>query len=563
MSVITIKGETFVKIRKSDEEFKPFLWTDVPYQLKTDKTREIPKDVLENYFRVDLSKYSKDDLLKMIDVLKKIDSKLKSITTIQNWLEILKDPINAPIQTLESLLKLIDDIVSKNPLFFIKNEDGSSMPIKVIKTEKRHDREEGESYVRIDYSFLRIKIKKRGWGDDDDNSSIARLEEFKNSIYIYRTSILKSGEDLFDDSAEKKTLLEVLLSKSIIPYDEELMQLYKVSLENFITYTRKVGQQFYLKGKAITSSSWWYSDTSFRDVDTQIIIEEIDESILNKIYTFESKSKKKDCPIPLHPYIKVYDLINHEYLLAEPSCLELYEYNEKIIENLVLDQGILDVISLVVNAKNDYSDFIKGKSSGRVIMSTGEPGLGKTLTAEVYSELCKKPLYKVQSSQLGLKPEEIEKSLKKILSNATRWDCVLLIDEADTYVRKRGESVVQNGIVGVFLRLLEYYQGILFMTSNRGEEIDDAILSRCTIHIQYTYPTKENAIKIFKNLSKVNKFAIEDKDIEAILDQYEKISGRSIGVIVKNLKMLSEMKGEKPTVSLFKTIKNFIYIHEA
>lgn len=369
MSVITIKGEVFEKIYKANKgSAEPFAWGDFPHQIRNSDSKQVPKDVLENYHRIDLSKYSKDDLLEMIDVLKKIDSKLKSITTIQNWLQILKDPINAPIQTLESLLKLIDEIVSKNPLFFIKNEDGSSMPIKVVKTEKLHDREEGESYVRIEYSFLRIKIKKRSWyGNDEDNSPIARLEEFKNSIYIYKTSILKSGEDLFDDSAEKKTLLEILLSKSIIPYDEELMQLYKVSLENFISYTRKVGQQFYLKGKAITSSSWWYSDTSFRDVDTQIII----------------------------------------------------------------------------------------------------------------------------------------------------------------------------------------------------EEIDDAILSRCTIHIQYTYPTKENAIKIFKNLSKVNKFAIEDKDIEAILDQYEKISGRSIGVIVKNLKMLSEMKGEKPTVSLFKTIKNFIYIHEA
>lgn len=48
-----------------------------------------------------------------------------------------------------------------------------------------------------------------------------------------------------------------------------------------------------------------------------------------------------------------------------------------------------------------------------------------------------------------------------------------------------------NRLVTVFLRKLEYYQGILFLTSNRGIQFDDAILSRIHLTIEYEGLTRE------------------------------------------------------------------------
>lgn len=48
-----------------------------------------------------------------------------------------------------------------------------------------------------------------------------------------------------------------------------------------------------------------------------------------------------------------------------------------------------------------------------------------------------------------------------------------------------------NRLVTIFLRKLEYYQGILFLTSNRGIQFDDAILSRIHLIIEYKNLTKE------------------------------------------------------------------------
>lgn len=42
-----------------------------------------------------------------------------------------------------------------------------------------------------------------------------------------------------------------------------------------------------------------------------------------------------------------------------------------------------------------------------------------------------------------------------------------------------------NRLVTVLLRKLEYYRGLLFLTSNRGIQFDNAILSRIHLTIEY------------------------------------------------------------------------------
>lgn len=60
--------------------------------------------------------------------------------------------------------------------------------------------------------------------------------------------------------------------------------------------------------------------------------------------------------------------------------------------------------------------------------------------------------------------------------------------------------------MSVFLRTLEYYSGILFLTTNRVGSFDDAFRSR--IHVQLYYPklTQKQAMKIWKtNISRLER----------------------------------------------------------
>ncbi|KAL1388067.1 hypothetical protein HDK64DRAFT_329212 [Phyllosticta capitalensis] len=135
-----------------------------------------------------------------------------------------------------------------------------------------------------------------------------------------------------------------------------------------------------------------------------------------------------------------------------------------------------------------------GKGKGLVGLLQGPPGSGKTLTAEAIAETAKMPLYTISSGALGTGPVEIHKSLVKILHLAAHWKAVLLLDEADVFLTKSTMAdVSRNAIVSIFLSELEYYQGILLLTTNKAQDIDEAFKSR--IHFCHSYPNLDFAAR--------------------------------------------------------------------
>jgi SpoVK/Ycf46/Vps4 family AAA+-type ATPase len=180
-----------------------------------------------------------------------------------------------------------------------------------------------------------------------------------------------------------------------------------------------------------------------------------------------------------------------------------------------------------------------------------------TLTAEVYSEVMKRPLYKVQASQLGINIDKLEENLKEVLGRAEKWGAILLLDEADVYVHERGNDINQNAIVGVFLRVLEYYRGVLFMTTNRGTEIDDAIVSRLTARIVYQPPGAEERNKIWRILAFQNGIMLTDSDVAKLVKELPETTGRDIKNLLKLAKMVAEKKDGKVTAELIKRLNKF------
>jgi len=69
---------------------------------------------------------------------------------------------------------------------------------------------------------------------------------------------------------------------------------------------------------------------------------------------------------------------------------------------------------------------------------------------------------------------------------------VLLIGEADIFLERRKHTdLASSGIVSVFLRKMEYFSGLLFLTTNRVGHIDKAFMSR--VHVVIEYPTLDEA----------------------------------------------------------------------
>jgi hypothetical protein len=263
---------------------------------------------------------------------------------------------------------------------------------------------------------------------------------------------------------------------------------------------------------------------------------------------------------PVQPYLKIFDLQRHEFVLIHVRNLTPYVYDKSAIAKLVLPEDTKSLVQILVQGSSEImDDIIQGKTGGTIVIATGPPGTGKTLTAEVFSEEIEKPLYVVQCSQLGTNENNVEKELQHVLDRASRWRAILLIDEADVYVHERGDSIQQNAIVGVFLRVLEHYRGVLFLTSNRSTIIDDAVMSRATAWIRYDYPNPEHLTKIWQVLSKQYKAELSDQLIGQLVREFPKVSGRNVKNLLKLAKMLAKSrKNPEADLALFKYVSGFL-----
>ncbi|KAM0418409.1 hypothetical protein ACHAPD_004768 [Fusarium lateritium] len=129
----------------------------------------------------------------------------------------------------------------------------------------------------------------------------------------------------------------------------------------------------------------------------------------------------------------------------------------------------------------------------------GAPGVGKTTTAEGIAELFKKPLFQITCGDLGTTAREVEVELEKNFALASRWGCILLLDEADVFLSARNRmDFVRNGLVAAFLRVLEYYTGILFLTTNRIGDFDEAFASRVHVSLYYPELDEQKTIRVFE-----------------------------------------------------------------
>ncbi|RHZ44626.1 uncharacterized protein CDV56_101773 [Aspergillus thermomutatus] len=135
----------------------------------------------------------------------------------------------------------------------------------------------------------------------------------------------------------------------------------------------------------------------------------------------------------------------------------------------------------------------------------GLTGVGKTFTVEAIAEWFKLPLYSISAGELIVDHGDLyalEYQLDMIFKVAKHFNAVILFDEADAFMERRTSYLdAYNRLLTVLLRKLEYYEGILFLTSNRAIEFDDAVLSRIHLKIKYEDLTEESRKEVWRHFT--------------------------------------------------------------
>lgn len=202
------------------------------------------------------------------------------------------------------------------------------------------------------------------------------------------------------------------------------------------------------------------------------------------------------------------------YALKEKLWLNMYvnsvseiAFNTRAFDSLVLPESqkelILGFTSSQQSFRNQFDDVIEGKGRGIILLLSGPPGVGKTLTAESVAEEMRVPLFVMSAGDVGLDSRHIETRLLDVFEMVTRWNAILLLDEADVFLEERSlHEIERNKLVSIFLRVLEYYEGIMFLTTNRVQTFDAAFQSRIHISLDYPELSIESRKQVWKNFLK-------------------------------------------------------------
>jgi SpoVK/Ycf46/Vps4 family AAA+-type ATPase len=211
----------------------------------------------------------------------------------------------------------------------------------------------------------------------------------------------------------------------------------------------------------------------------------------------------------------------------------------------------------IASSSSFTTDIIEGKGKGLIILLHGGPGTGKTLTAESVAELAERPIYRVTCGDIGTDAEGVEKYLNSVLHIGTIWGCVVLLDEADVFLEERSQMDLQrNALVSVFLRALEYYEGILILTSNRVGTFDEAFKSRVQLAMHYPSLDEKGRWEIWRNFVNVLKDDGDSVNYEELKDKLDvlarhKLNGRQIRNSVNTARQLAKYQKKKLAYSHF------------
>lgn len=440
--------------------------------------------------------------------------------------------IDAATEMLRSFLchNLIDGWL------YVRESDGYLHPYLVMGIVMEHaDRTHGP----------RIKFTMEA-----DNATVKRPSRKPRLLYFEETEVVG------------KTPADVLVAGGAYKETPDLKAEYQARRERYQRIIDEgFGKQFRFSGKVIRTDD--YRSPNKRE--NRKVVHDVAPSEIAALRTVAPSilfSGDSYGPVPVITAVRVFDLGAQDFLDVNTGDLSEYVYDEHLQDKLVLPDDQRELLNILTTDISVFTgDIIDGKSAGNVVLAKGRPGVGKTLTAEVYAEVTARPLYSIHSGSLGVTADLVRKNLEVIFDRAKRWDAVLLLDEADVFVMERGLDLSQNAIVAEFLRTLEYFDGLLFLTTNRIDGVDEAILARCAAVIEYRPPGPKDARQVWQILAAGNDVMLGEDLLDDLVGGFPDITPRDIKMLLRLALRMARHRGVEPDASVFASSAVFRGLH--
>lgn len=172
-----------------------------------------------------------------------------------------------------------------------------------------------------------------------------------------------------------------------------------------------------------------------------------------------------------------------------------------------------------------------GRGHGVTALFTGEPGTGKTTSAEALAHRLGLDLYVVDLSRVVDKyVGETEKNLERVFDEAEGVNGVLLFDEADALFGRRspvGDAHDRHANIEVayLLQRMESFDGLAVLATNLRGNVDEAFLRRLDAIVDFAPPGVAARAELWRRC--LDRVPQGDVDIGALAARFD-LSGGGI-----------------------------------
>lgn len=192
--------------------------------------------------------------------------------------------------------------------------------------------------------------------------------------------------------------------------------------------------------------------------------------------------------------------------------------------------AVMEALAIVEQSDLLFDEWKIGrvieKGKGIILLFYGPPGTGKTMTAEALAhhlkkEVCLVNYARVENPFVGMS----EKNIDAMFKEARERDLFLLFDECDSIVtarvNERSIDKYYNKLVNLILRNVEDYEGVLVMTTNRAEFLDEALQRRLALKVKFGMPGPAERVKIWQRFLSLEGAVSDDVDVDLLAGDYE------------------------------------------
>ena len=181
---------------------------------------------------------------------------------------------------------------------------------------------------------------------------------------------------------------------------------------------------------------------------------------------------------------------------------------DKALGNTSTERGARRVVTSydlgLVNTESRFEvpkivEALRRKTCGTLCFH-GPPGTGKTALAEHIAHALQRPLMIRQASDIMSKyVGETEQNMAKMFDEAQTEKAVLLLDEADSFLRSRrmAERSYEVSEVNEMLQGMERFAGLFICTTNLFDALDEAALRRFTFKVCFKPLRPEQRVAMF------------------------------------------------------------------